>query len=264
MPARLNATTRLYFEKLAPSARRIARRATGVSSNRRFAAAERYLAEHEPEHYAALRTTLVPTMLQAGIGPNVIPSSAEAVIDIRGCPTKTSPRLHDPRLSTALPIPLSPSCRWPLTGPCAPPSPIESPMYRILEHAASRGYTGATVLPAMMIAATDMAQLRARGIHAYGIGPAMTQRRLHTTRVALRRRTAAGRLALPVRPVRVDGGDRHRWEEMSRRTDREKPGTSRSTASCCRPRLRSRRLTRSDSPRVRPLKKFTARSLATV
>jgi hypothetical protein len=47
-------------------------------------------------------------------------------------------------------------------------------MYRILEHTASQVYPGATVLPSMMTAATDMAQLRAKGVHAYGIGPAMT------------------------------------------------------------------------------------------
>ena len=47
-------------------------------------------------------------------------------------------------------------------------------MYRVLEHAASQVYPGATVLPSMMAAATDMAQLRAKGVHAYGIGPAMT------------------------------------------------------------------------------------------
>ena len=52
----------------------------------RPAAAQRYLAEHEPVHYSALRTSLVATMLQAGIGPNVIPSMAEAVIDIRTLP----------------------------------------------------------------------------------------------------------------------------------------------------------------------------------
>jgi hypothetical protein len=47
-------------------------------------------------------------------------------------------------------------------------------MYRILEHASSQIYPGATVLPSMMTAATDMAQLRAKGVHAYGIGPAMS------------------------------------------------------------------------------------------
>ena len=44
------------------------------------------MAEHEPTHYSMLRTSIVPTMLKAGIGPNVIPSEAEATIDIRALP----------------------------------------------------------------------------------------------------------------------------------------------------------------------------------
>ena len=33
-----------------------------------------------------LRTSVVPTMLKAGVGPNVIPSEAEATIDVRALP----------------------------------------------------------------------------------------------------------------------------------------------------------------------------------
>lgn len=174
MPMRLNETTRLYFEKLAAiSTPDRAARYRSLVGGQGSEAAERYLAEHEPEHYAILRTSLVPTMLQAGIGPNVIPSTAEAVIDIRALPDEDVPRLMteianriaDPAISI---VPL------PSPRPVAKPSPVDSEIYRILEHAASQVYPGATVLPSMMTAATDMSQLRARGIHAYGIGPSMT------------------------------------------------------------------------------------------
>ena len=33
-----------------------------------------------------LRTSVVPTMLKAGVGANVIPSEAEATLDIRALP----------------------------------------------------------------------------------------------------------------------------------------------------------------------------------
>jgi len=36
-------------------------------------------------------------------------------------------------------------------------------------------FPGAAVLPTMMTGATDMAQLRAKGIQSYGIGPASTE-----------------------------------------------------------------------------------------
>ncbi len=58
--------------------------------------------------------------------------------------------------------------------PVAPPSRLDSEMYRALEQAGKRVYPGAAVLPSMLTAATDMAQLRAKGVQAYGIGPALT------------------------------------------------------------------------------------------
>jgi acetylornithine deacetylase/succinyl-diaminopimelate desuccinylase-like protein len=173
MPMRLNDTTRLYFEKLATiSTPERAARYRSLVSGQSVEATERYLAEHEPEHNAILRTSLVPTMLQAGFGPNVIPSTAEAVIDIRALPDEDVPRLMEEianRIAdaavTVVPLP-SPR-------PMAKPSPVDSELYKILEEAAARVYPGATVLPSMMTAATDMAQLRAKSVHAYGIGPTM-------------------------------------------------------------------------------------------
>ena len=49
-------------------------------------AAQRYLAQYEPGRYSMLRTSVVPTMMKAGVGPNVIPSEAEATLDIRALP----------------------------------------------------------------------------------------------------------------------------------------------------------------------------------
>jgi acetylornithine deacetylase/succinyl-diaminopimelate desuccinylase-like protein len=59
--------------------------------------------------------------------------------------------------------------------PVAPASKLDSEMYRALERVAGAMYPGATVLPTMSTGATDMAQLRAKGIQSYGIGPASTQ-----------------------------------------------------------------------------------------
>jgi acetylornithine deacetylase/succinyl-diaminopimelate desuccinylase-like protein len=173
LPMRLNETTRRYFEQLAAiSTPERAARYRSLVGGQGAGAAERYLAEHEPEHFAVLRTSLVPTMLQAGIGPNVIPSTAEAVIDIRALPDEDVPRLmidiSERIADTAIAVVPLPSSR-----PMAKPSPVDSEMYRILERASSQIYPGAAVLPSMMTAATDMAQLRAKGVHAYGIGPAM-------------------------------------------------------------------------------------------
>jgi acetylornithine deacetylase/succinyl-diaminopimelate desuccinylase-like protein len=56
--------------------------------------------------------------------------------------------------------------------PAAPPSDIDNEMFQVLEDVALRMYPDATVLPIMQTGATDMAQIRAKGVQAYGIGPA--------------------------------------------------------------------------------------------
>ena len=48
-------------------------------------------------------------------------------------------------------------------------------MYRAMERVAGTIYPGATVIPSMSTGASDQAQLRAKGIESYGIGPASTE-----------------------------------------------------------------------------------------
>ena len=55
--------------------------------------------------------------------------------------------------------------------PAAAPSGIDNLMFESIERAAGRMYPNATVLPTMSTGATDMAQVRAKGVPAYGIGP---------------------------------------------------------------------------------------------
>ena len=47
---------------------------------------------------------------------------------------------------------------------------MDTDMFRALERATAKVYPGAITLPAMLTAATDMAQLRAKGVNAYGFG----------------------------------------------------------------------------------------------
>ncbi len=174
-PMRLNDTTRTYFEKLASiSSPDQAARYNALLNPDRAAAIQRYLAEQEPQHYSMLRTSVVPTILKAGVGANVIPSEAEATLDIRALPDEDIAKFYeemqrvigDPAVKIE-----------PITGnlrPVAPPSRLDTEMYRALEQVSKRMYPGATILPTMSTGASDMAQLRAKGIPSYGIGPAST------------------------------------------------------------------------------------------
>src|SRR5262245_32404659 len=86
-PMRLNETTRTYFEKLASiSAPEKASRYKGLLDSKVAPGLQRYFAENEPTRYSMLRTSVVPTILKAGVGANVIPSEAEATLDIRALP----------------------------------------------------------------------------------------------------------------------------------------------------------------------------------
>ena len=86
-PMRLNDTTRAYFEKMAaisPPERASIYKA--LLDPKTAAEAQKFLREHSPGEYSMLRTSVVPTMLKAGVGANVIPSEAEATLDVRALP----------------------------------------------------------------------------------------------------------------------------------------------------------------------------------
>jgi len=175
-PMRLNDTTRTYFEKLASIAPpEAAARYRGLTSPERSQAIQRYLAEHEPQRYSMLRTSIVPTILKAGFRVNVIPSEAEATLDIRAVPDEDMPKLIE-EMRRVIGDPAVKIER--VAGnerPAGAPSRLDTEMYRALEQVSKRMYPGVTVLPMMGTGATDMAQLRAKGVQSYGIGPARTE-----------------------------------------------------------------------------------------
>ena len=172
---RLNDTTRAYFAKLATiSSPERAARYTALLTSDGAAGAQKYLREHSPGEYSMLRTSVVPTMLKAGVGANVIPSEAEATLDIRALPGEDIQKFYaemakvidDPAVKV---VPIPPS------RPPSPASRLDTDMYRVMERVARTIYGGATVIPSMSTGASDQAQLRAKGIQSYGIGPASTE-----------------------------------------------------------------------------------------
>jgi acetylornithine deacetylase/succinyl-diaminopimelate desuccinylase-like protein len=175
-PMRLNETTRAYFGKLAEIAPpESAARYRALLGADPPPSLQRYFAENEPEHYSMLRTSVVPTILKAGVGANVIPSVAEATVDVRALPDEDIPRFFADvtRLIGDDAVKVEP-----ITGnlrPVSPPSKLDTEMYRALEAVAAEMFPGAAVLPTMTTSASDMAQLRAKGIQSYGIGPASTE-----------------------------------------------------------------------------------------
>jgi acetylornithine deacetylase/succinyl-diaminopimelate desuccinylase-like protein len=170
-PMRLNDTTRTYFEKLATiSSPDRAARYNSLLNPLRAAAAQRYLAQYEPGRYSMLRTSVVPTMMKAGVGANVIPSEAEATLDIRALPDENISQFYA-EMQKVIGDPEVRIMPLPATRPFSPASSLNTEMYRILEQVSRKMYPGSTVLPTMSTGASDKAQLRNKGVQSYGIGP---------------------------------------------------------------------------------------------
>ena len=174
-PMRLNETTRAYFEKvatLAPPERAAIYKA--LLDPKTADGAQKYLREHVPSEYSMLRTSVVPTMLKAGVGPNVIPSEAEATLDIRALPDENVQAFYA-QMAKVIDDPAVKIEPLPATRPASPASKLGTDMYQAMERAAKAVYPTATVIPSMSTGASDMAQLRAKGIQSYGVGPASTE-----------------------------------------------------------------------------------------
>ena len=86
-PVQFNSVTRAYFEGLAATQDEETRKwlqALGTSDRGDHAA--RWISDANPTWSAMLRDTATPTMLQAGIRPNVVPSEARGVVNVRMLP----------------------------------------------------------------------------------------------------------------------------------------------------------------------------------
>ncbi len=170
-PMRLNETTRTFFERLAAiSSAEDAARYQALLSGKNSGAVQEYLAVNNPRFYSTLRTSISPNIIRGGYRSNVIPSEAEATLDIRALPDEDMPRLldemrrviNDPQVEI-----VSPNREG---RPAGRPSRLDTGAFKVIEAAVKRVYDTVT-LPAMLTGATDMAFLRARGVECYGIGP---------------------------------------------------------------------------------------------
>ena len=170
-PARLNDTTREYFRRLAEHApEEEAAVYRKVINGDLSEETQAELRELSPVYYSMIRTSIVPTILQGGYLKNVIPSEAEATVDIRALPDVDPEELF-PRLKGIMNEPNVDLIPHPVTRPQHDPVPLDSAVFRAFETILGEMHPDALVLPRMSTGATDSAQLRAAGIQAYGFGP---------------------------------------------------------------------------------------------
>jgi acetylornithine deacetylase/succinyl-diaminopimelate desuccinylase-like protein len=172
---RLNDTTRTYFEKLAAVASpEDAARYRDLVNPQRSVAAREYLAANDPNAFSMLHTSISPNIFHAGYQVNVIPSEAEATLDIRALPDENINAFYDQmrKVINDPAIELIPDLRNQRPG--APPSRLDSEAYRAIEASYHKVY-GISTIPVMSTGATDMAFLRAKGMNCYGVGAMVDQ-----------------------------------------------------------------------------------------
>lgn len=132
--------------------------------------AERVLSDMNPMWNSMMRDTIAPTMLQAGVRPNVIPSEARAVLNVRLLPGDTI----DVLLNDLNKLVNDPSVKLEVMldgGLAAPNSSIETELYTLITKVSAKEFGGAPVLPFLSPGATDSAQLRLHNVQAYGLRP---------------------------------------------------------------------------------------------
>ena len=172
---RLNETTGTYFRRLAtiapPDQAKYYRDVLSPDPNA-ARAADDWLFEHEPRHDSMLRTSVSPNIFQGGYRSNVIPSEAKATLDVRMVPDEdpnafleqVKKIVHDPAVDVRFATNAGDRRRTAVAK-------LDSEVFKTVE-AAVTGVYHVVTLPTMSTGATDMAQLRAKGVQCVGIGPA--------------------------------------------------------------------------------------------
>jgi acetylornithine deacetylase/succinyl-diaminopimelate desuccinylase-like protein len=171
---RFNETTGSYFRKLAsvspPEVAKYYRDVLSTDPKVRKAADD-WLLVNEPRHSSMLRTSVSPNIFTGGYRSNVIPSEAKATLDVRALPDENPAKF----LEQVKQVVNDPAVEVRFTGqnerPAGAEPRLDNEAFKALEAAGTRIYNTIT-LPTMSTGATDMAQLRAKGVQCFGIGSA--------------------------------------------------------------------------------------------
>jgi acetylornithine deacetylase/succinyl-diaminopimelate desuccinylase-like protein len=174
-PMRLNETTRAFFARLAaisPPEQAALYRALEDPAKSKMA--QQRLRENNIGYNSMLRTSIVPTIIKGGFRSNVIPAEAEATLDVRALPDENIDALIA-ELKRLIDDPAVEVVRTTRDGrPGSAPSRLDTEMFKALEQVQRSMFPNAVTIPMMLTGATDSAQLRAKGVQAYGLGSIMT------------------------------------------------------------------------------------------
>jgi acetylornithine deacetylase/succinyl-diaminopimelate desuccinylase-like protein len=195
-PIRLSETTRTMLQALAqtqpPATRAILARLDNPLAQR---LAGKRLSQ-DPQINSLLRDMISVNVIHGGQQANVIPETAEALLDCRLLPG-TDPDEFDAwlRLRLGRAVEMEVLQRSPRTRS----SPLDSPFYTALQAAATAAVPGAGSFPLQMPGATDGRYWRDRGVPAFGLAPFLMTREDIASVHGIDERISGENLALGVR-----------------------------------------------------------------
>jgi len=169
-PARLNGTTRAYFEaqaKLASSPQ-VASDLKAILADPNDAAAAARLWADNPGWNSMLRTTCVTTQVDAGHAPNALPQRARANVNCRILPDEPveNVRAEIRRVLADEGITVTPVGD---PGQSCPVPPLTESILAPVRAVSAKLWPGVTVVPTMSTGATDGRFLNAAGVPTYGL-----------------------------------------------------------------------------------------------
>jgi len=174
-PLRFNDTTRVFFERLAKiSPPEDAFLFENLEDPVLGELVQTKLWQTHPGYHSMLCTSVSPNIIEGGFRRNVIPTDARAQLDVRALPDEDVEQfvelmrrvVDNPRVEVVM----SATYR-----PAPPPSRLDNEMFAAFEKVQQRMFPDATTLPVMITGATDSAQLRGKGVQAYGLGCLRTE-----------------------------------------------------------------------------------------
>ncbi|HET9443960.1 MAG TPA: M20/M25/M40 family metallo-hydrolase [Acidimicrobiales bacterium] len=126
--------------------------------------------------HASTHMSFSPNVISGGVKTNVIPDEVEIEVDVRVLPGETEQDVSD-NIAAALGD-LAPSVEVGVIAHCgSTASPVETPLWDVLERVAGRLVPGAGLVPRLTAGGTDARFYREKGAVAYGFGlfsPAVT------------------------------------------------------------------------------------------
>jgi carboxypeptidase PM20D1 len=154
MPSSLQAPTREFLIRASGSSETFVNK-LAMSNLWLFQSVVKKILTYTPEGDAMQRTTIVPTMLEAGVRENVIPTNAKAIVNSRILTGETTKQVQEFITNTIDDERVKIKITGDFNTEPSPATDINSPAFKMMEEAIYKTVDNAIPAPYIMLGATD-------------------------------------------------------------------------------------------------------------